>query len=387
MFEEIRCVTHRALKGGVPMKFLSSCLLKKAIQVTILRAGLLLISLSSFAQGNAGRILGAITDQTGGAISGATVTVTDVQRGVARALTTDDSGAFNAPNLAPGTDKVRAEFKGFKAVERDNILLETGGEVRVDLTLQPGEQTQTITVTEALPLVETTNAELGGTLQSDIVNNLPLNGRNFSNLLQLRPGVTIYPGGSGWGQSTNGMRAHDNVYMVDGINGSDPWMAQAVWDSVMASGDTGTLISIDSIDEFKTEENPRAEFGWKPGSIVNVGIKGGTNSMHGSAYAFGRSDAFDSRDYFNPAPATITPLQFEQFGASLGGPIKKDKLFYFINYEDQRYSVGNPITHNGVPITGGPAALTNTLDGLQGACLSALSGTGTTKFATVLGKG
>src|SRR3984957_17927424 len=229
------------------MKFLSSRVLRKAIQALGLGVGLLLVSLPSFSQGHAGRILGAITDQTGGAISGATVTVTDVQRGVARTLTTDDSGSFNAPNLTPGTYKVRAEFKGFKAVERDNVLLETGGEVPVALTLQPGEQTQTITVTEALPLVETTNAELGGTLQSDIVDNLPLNGRNFSNLLQLRPGVTIYPGGSGWTQSTNGMRAHDNVYMVDGINGDDPWMSQAVWDSVMASGDSGTLISIDSI--------------------------------------------------------------------------------------------------------------------------------------------
>ena len=117
--------------GGVAMRFLSSRLLKRAIQLLGLGAGLLLVSLSSFAQGNAGRIVGAITDQSGGAIAGATVTVTDVQRGVSRALTTDDSGSFNAPNLTPGTYKVRGEFKGFKATERDNILLETGGEVRL----------------------------------------------------------------------------------------------------------------------------------------------------------------------------------------------------------------------------------------------------------------
>src|ERR1700730_9296860 len=385
MFEEIRCVTHRALKGGVPMKFLSSCLLKRAIQVTTLSAGLLLVSLSSFAQGNAGRIAGAITDQTGGSIAGATVTITDVQRGVARALTTDDSGAFNAPNLTPGTYKVRAEFKGFKAVERDNILLETGGEVRVDLTLQPGEQTQTITVTEALPLVETTNAERGGTLQSDIVNNLPLNGRNFSNLLQLRPGVTIYPGGAGWAQSTNGMRAHDNVYMVDGINGSDPWMAQAVWDSVMAGGDSGTLISIDSIDEFKTEENPRAEYGWKPGGIVNVGIKSGTNSYHGTAYAYGRDGGWDARNYFNPAPQVIPSLSLEQFGVTFGGPIKKDKLFYFVTFEDQRYALGStqvisdPVTAPGIG---------NATSNLIAACQAALAvgavGSGTPGALTAL---
>ncbi len=131
-------------------------------------------------------------------------------------------------------------------------------------------------------MVETTNAELGGTLQSAIIADLPMNGRNFANLIQLRPGVTIYPGGSGWTQSSNGMRATDNVYLFEGVNGNDPWMSQPIISAVMGSGDAGTLISIDAIDEFKTEENPRAEYGWKPGAIVNVGIKSGTNAMHGT---------------------------------------------------------------------------------------------------------
>src|SRR5216684_1549294 len=150
---------------------------------------LLLVSLPAFSQGSAGRIVGTITDQTGGAIGGATVTILDVQRGTTRTLTTDDSGAYNAPNLIPGAYKVRAEYKGFKVTERQNIVLEVGQEIRVDLTLQPGEQAQTITVTEALPLVETTNAELGGTIQNQIIEGLPLNGRNFEKLLDLRPGV------------------------------------------------------------------------------------------------------------------------------------------------------------------------------------------------------
>lgn len=262
---------------------------------------LLLLSLPAFSQGSAGRIVGTVSDQTGGAIGGATVTVLDVQRGTTRTLTTDDSGSYNAPNLIPGAYKVRAEFKGFKITERQNIVLEVGQEIRVDLTLQPGEQAQTITVTEALPLVETTNAELGGTLQNEIINDLPLNGRNFANLLQLRPGVTIYPGGSGWSQSSNGMRAHDNVYLFEGVNGSDPWMAQPIISAVMAAGDAGTLISIDAIDEFKTQQNPRAEYGWKPGSIVNVGVKSGTNSMHGTAYAYGRDGSWDALPYFDTA--------------------------------------------------------------------------------------
>ena len=166
----------------------------------------------------------------------------------------------------------------------------------------------------------------------------------------LRPGVTIYPGGGALTQSTNGIRAHDNVYLVDGVNNDDPYWGESIMNGSLAAGDASTILPIDAIDEFKTETNPPAEYGWKPGAIVNVGIKSGTNSMHGTAYAYGRDGSFDARNYFNPAPAPATPLDLEQFGATLGGPIKKDKLFYFLSYEDQRYSVGNPIQHT-LPIT------------------------------------
>ena len=329
--------------------------IRKALQVLGGTLVVLLLSLSTFSQGSAGRLVGAIIDSNGGVIAGATVTVLDVQRGTNRILISDESGSYNAPNLIPGSYKVRAEFRGFRATERQNIVLEVGQEIRVDLTLQPGEQTQTITVTESIPLVNTTNAELGGTIQNQTINDLPLNGRNFENLLELRPGVVIYPGGSGWTQSTNGMRAHDNVYMVDGINSSDPWMAQSVMNAVMASGDAGTLLPIDAIDEFKTEENPRAEYGWKPGAVVNVGIKSGTNNVHGTAFAFGRETALDSHNPFDPAGAPKTPVELEQFGGSFGGPLKKDKFFYFGNFEAQRYSVGstNLVTD---PITAGAGA-------------------------------
>jgi hypothetical protein len=335
---------------------------KKALYVLGVMFGVVLLCVPAFSQGSNGRILGTITDANGGAIAGATVTILDVQRGTSRPLTTDETGAYNAPNLTPGAYRVRAEFKGFKTTERQNVVLEVGQELRVDITLQPGEQAQTITVTEEVPLVETTNAELGGTLQNEVINDLPLNGRNFENLLDLRPGVTKYVGNSGWTQSSNGLRPHDNMFLVEGINSNDPWMAQSVMNAVMAAGDAGTMLPIDAIDEFKTQQNPRAEYGWKPGATVNVGIKSGTNTIHGSAYAYGRSDAFDARNYFNqditgkpvcatdPFQCTKTPVELEQYGASVGGPIKKDKLFYFGNFEAQRYSVGNPVEHN-VPIT------------------------------------
>jgi hypothetical protein len=376
--------------------------------VFFLTVGLLFLGWAPlFSQGSAGRIVGTITDANGGAVTGATVTILDVDRGTSRPLTTDESGAFNAPNLLPGNYKVRAEFKGFKTTERQNIVLEVGQELRIDLSLQPGEQAQTITVTEEIPLIETTNAELGGTIQNQVINDLPLNGRNFENLLNLRPGVTKYVGNSGWTQSSNGLRPHDNFFMVEGVNSNDPWMAQSMMNAVMAAGDAGTMLPIDAIDEFKTQQNPRAEYGWKPGAIVNVGVKSGTNTIHGSAYAYGRSDAFDARNYFNndahsnascisdPFPCTKTPVALEQYGASVGGAIKKDKLFYFANFEGQRYDVGNPVEHTGIPIAntsaavtgaGGPASLLNT-SSLIGACLKALpanGGSGTTALSLQL---
>jgi hypothetical protein len=179
--------------------------------------GVLLICLPLFSQGSYGRILGAVTDQTGGVIAGATVTVLDVDRGISRTLTTDDAGEYNAPNLVPGKYTVRAEAKGFKTVERQNVILEVGKEPRVDLSLQPGEQTQTLTVTESIPLVETTNATMGGTLDNADIADLPLNGRDYQNLLGLRPGVMLQPGGGPWTQSTNGVRPDESVWLIDGV--------------------------------------------------------------------------------------------------------------------------------------------------------------------------
>jgi hypothetical protein len=330
------------MKQGV----LCSAKWKTAAAVFLIMFALSIFSTAPlFAQGTAGRIIGAVTDQSGGAIAGATVVVTDVARNTPRTFTTDASGEYNAGNLLPGQYKVHAEAKGFKAFERTGITLEVSAEVRVDVSLQPGEVTQTITVNEDVPLVETTNAELGATLQSAIIEDVPLNGRNFENLLQLNPGVTIYPGGAGFTQSSNGQRPHDNIYMVNGIMATDPWLGQSVFNGVMAAGDAGTIMPVDAIDEFKTEEDPRAEYGWKPGAIVNVGVKSGTNALHGSAYAYGRDTVFDARNYFNPTNAenpTQQPVALEQFGATLGGAIKKDKLFYFANFESQRYGIGSP---------------------------------------------
>jgi hypothetical protein len=326
--------------------------------------GVLLFSLSLFCQGNFGRILGAVTDQTGGVISNATVTIIDKDRGVARTLTTDDAGEYNAPTLIPGTYIVRVEAKGFKRLERQNVVLEVGKEIRVDLTVQPGEQTQSVTVTEAIPLVETTNATLGGTLNNSDINDMPLNGRNYQNLLNLRPGVVVQPGGSPWTQSTNNIRPDETAWMVDGVINANFSDARPVANMPSPLTDGATILPIDAIQEFNLEENAKAEYGWKPGAVVNVGIRSGTNTLHGSAYAFGRDQSWDARNFFNPAPQDKLPTALEQFGAVVGGPIKKDKLFFFAGYEGLRSTVGNAYGTS-VPATaslpGDPTATTDSM--------------------------
>src|ERR1700734_1476900 len=314
---------------GVPIQFLAAL------------CGLLLLAMPAAAQTTAGRILGTVTDQSGAAVGGATVVVTDVQHGVSRTLTTGDSGDYVAAELQPGTYEIRVESKGFKTVERLNVVIEVATDVRADFSLPPGQVSETIVVNEDIPLVNTTSSTLGGTLSNEEINDLPLNGRNYENLLQLRPGVIRYPGGGFSTTSTNGLRAEDNAYFVEGLFNSEPYSGQAIINGAGIAGDSATILPIDSIQEFNVEELAPAEFGWKPGAVVNVGLKSGTNGIHGTAFAFGREGVMYARNYFNTVPNAKLPRTLEQYGGSAGGPIIKDKIFFFGAYEGQMYDVGN----------------------------------------------
>ncbi|MBV8891536.1 MAG: TonB-dependent receptor [Acidobacteria bacterium] len=309
--------------------------------VGLIVGGLCLLSVTMVGQGNGGRISGAVTDQTGGAIVGGSVIVTDVERGISRNLVTDQAGQYFAPDLLPGMYKVRAEAKGFNSVERPNTKLEVGNDVRIDIMLPAGNVSEVVEEMDEIPLLDNTSSTLGGTITNQTINDLPLNGRDYQKLLTLRPGVMIYPGGGGWDQSANGVRPESNAYIVDGMTDDEPFSGLSVINAPGLVGDAVTVIPIDAIQEFNTQINPKAEYGWKPGAIITVGLKSGTNNIHGTAYAFGRAESFDARNYFNPAPQPKTPLDFKQFGATGGGAIIKDRLFYFVGYEAQRYTVGN----------------------------------------------
>ena len=303
---------------------------------------LIAISAPMFSQTTTGRILGTISDSSGAAVPGAAVVVTDTQRGSIRTVVTDDSGNYVATQLPPGVYKVRGEAKGFKTVERVNIVIEVAQDLRVDLTLPAGQVSETVVVTDEVPLVNSTSSTLGGTLSNAQINDLPLNGRNYENLLQLRPGVVRYPGGGFSTTSTNGLRAEDNAYFVEGLFNSEPYSGQAIINGAGIAGDSATILPIDSIQEFNIQQNPPAEYGWKPGSVVNVGLKSGTNGLHGTAFAFGRDgDVFDARNFFNTVPASKLPRTLEQYGGSVGGALIQNKAFFFGAYEGQMYDVAN----------------------------------------------
>ncbi len=302
---------------------------------------LFLFSALALSQTTAGRLLGTLTDQSGAAVPGATVSVTDAERGTARTATTDDSGDYAVPDLQPGTYKIHVEAKGFKAAERPSVQIEVASDVRADFALQPGQVTEIVTISEEVPLVNTSSATLGGTLSNKEINDLPLNGRNYENLLQLRPGVVRYPGGGFSTTSSNGLRAEDNSYFIEGLFNSEPYSGQAIINGAGIAGDSATILPIDAIQEFNIQQNPPAEYGWKPGAVVNVGLKSGTNSIHGTAFGFGRDGAMDARNYFNASPNPKLTRTLEQFGGSVGGAILKDKAFFFGAYEGQRYNVGN----------------------------------------------
>jgi len=307
----------------------------------ILAASLILLSTLASAQSNNGRILGTVTDQTGAVLPNAKVTITDTERGISRTLSTNEVGEYVASNLQPGLYKITGEAANFKKVERPAIRLEVAKDLQIDLQLTAGNASEVVTVTDEAPLVETTTDTLGGTFTNKAINDLPLNGRDFQNLVTLRPGVQRYPGGGFLSISSNGNRPEDNNFIIDGTDDNDPYYGTTVINAEGVQGTPATHLPIDAIQEFNAEENPPAEYGWKPGAIVNLGLKSGTNGIHGSAYYFRRDRNFDARNFFNTKPDPQKPLRLNQYGASVGGPIKKDKLFYFLTFEGVGDLVGN----------------------------------------------
>ena len=304
---------------------------------------------ASLAQTAQGRISGRVTDSSGAVVVGASVTIKNVSKGVERTVQSNGAGDYVAPNLDPGVYSLVVEAPNFKRVAKENVQIEVAKNLQIDFQLTPGATTETVEVTGEAPLVDATNSTLEGVLSNKAINELPLQGRDFQNLLALHPGVQRTAGGGFHSVTSNGLRPDDNNYVVDGANDNDAYWGTTVLNEEGIEGTPASNLPLDAIQEFNTEEHPQADYGQKPGVVVNIGIKSGTDQIHGTAYYFHRNEALDARNYFDHALDPLTgkvskpaALLLHQFGASIGGPLIKQKWFYFANYEGVRSKVGNP---------------------------------------------
>jgi hypothetical protein len=334
------------LKGPKVFAFAFICLLGGAL--------LLAIGANRLeAQAVTGTISGTVTDASGAVIAGANIEVKNTATGVTQTTISNDQGRYTVPDLNISTYDVQASKQGFETVIHKGVSITVGSQLIVDLSLPVGQTQQTVTVESSVSQVETESTAISSLVNESQMRDLPLNGRNFEQLITLAPGVTptgLAPGGSLYGNGDNfsiaGARSEGEEFLLDYTNVSDFWNHQA------GSGALGTSLGIEAIQEFSVLTNTySAQFGGN-GSVVNAVSKSGTNDLHGSAYEFLRNSALDSRNYFdyNTEEQPDKPeFRRNQFGGSLGGPVKKDKLFFFVNYEGLRQALGQSIGNVAIP--------------------------------------
>jgi Carboxypeptidase regulatory-like domain len=287
----------------------------------------------------AASISGKVEDVTGAAVGGATVTVREMATDAKRAATTDSAGIYHFLSLPVGVYELRAEKSGFEAQEWGGIRLNVGQEVVENLRLAVSGTVQEITVTETNPVVNTTTSSVSGLVGEEEIKDLPLNGRSFDALITLNPGTVNYSGlrstntttSNGGAFAVDGQKPGDNETLLNGVEYGGASQLQ-----VTPGGVSGLLLGVDAVREFNLETSTYgAEYGKRSGAQVNVVTQSGSNAVHGTLYEFLRNNVLDSRAYFDPASGA-PPYKQNQFGAALGGPLKKDKLFLFGNYEGFR---------------------------------------------------
>lgn len=320
--------------------------MKRCSSVALL---VLLISTSCplFAQTFRGTVLGTVTDSQGAVVPGAKVTVKNVNTGLERTTQTSPDGSYAIPELPIGTYTITVNQSGFQTSVTTSVAVDVAGERRVDVALKPGQVSETVQVSgESLPVVETTNDTLGGVLTQQDVKDLPINGRDYTKLIFLNPGVagsadqiTDSPGSFGE-FSMNGARGRSNNYLLDGTDMNDGYRNDPAINQAGVFGTPSAILPIDAVSDLRVLSNFQPEYGRNGGAIVNIVTKSGTNAVHGDFFEYFRNDALDARNYFDPTSSPKAPFHNNQFGGSLGGPIVKDKTFFYLDYEGQRENVG-----------------------------------------------
>ena len=315
------------------------------MKVRLTLAFVLLAATALFAQTFRGTILGTVTDASGAVVAGAKVTVHNVNTGLERATETSADGSYSVPELPLGTYTVTITQTGFQTSVTTGVTVDVATERRVDAALKTGQVEQRVEVSgEELAQVETTSAVIGGTLTSETIANLPVNGRDYTKLIYLNPGVSGSPDqisdspGSFGTFSMNGSRGRANNFLLDGTDMNDGYRNDPAINEAGVFGDPATILPIDAVAELRVLSNTEAEYGRNSGAIVNIVTKSGTNAWHGSLMEYWRSGQLGARNFFNLNTDPKNSFLNNQFGASLGGPIAKDRTFFYFNYEGQRES-------------------------------------------------
>src|SRR5580704_3604973 len=316
----------------------------------VLTALLILLAIPVVAQLPTATILGVAKDTSGGVLPNATVTITNVDTGAVRTVKTGDDGEFRAPELPVGRYEVKGEHPGFKMVDRKGITLEVTQQAVINLDFEVGSTDQQVIVTEEAPMVNTQDATLGGTVNETKMAELPLNGRNYIDLALYQPGVNPDKNQSnqqGTSFSVNGAPVRSNNFTLDGA------ILQTMLGRSPVAGESGNALGMDGVKEFKIVAGTfHAEYGLAMGSQMVAVSKAGTNQFHGDVFEYLRNDAFDANTVFNTDSGTPkAPLRKNQFGGAFGGPIKKDKTFFYAVYEGIRETQGAPAA-NAVPSAG-----------------------------------
>lgn len=292
-----------------------------------------------FAQGFSASIVGTVKDTSGAALAGAMVTVKHTETGLTRAVQADVAGGFTIPSLPVGAYELTAEKMGFERQVRTGIVLAVAQEAVIDVTLQVGSVVQQITVTEAAPLINATTSSTSGLISEQQIKDLPLNGRSFDQLLTLNVGMAnnsanTANNGSAWTAfSVAGKRPETNRFLINGV---DYVGGNAGGSFITPSGASGQLLGVDAVREYNVLTNSYgAEYGKRAGGQISIVTTSGTNQLHGSVFEYVRNSVFDARNFFD-ITSSVPAFKRNQFGASLGGPLKKNKLFLFGNYEGFR---------------------------------------------------
>ena len=292
----------------------------------------LLSSLSLFGQTFRGALAGTVRDSSGAAVPSTTIKISNKDTGLSREQDTPAAGDFSFPDLPPGIYIVTANKTGFQPTTQE-VEVAVGKTTDVPLILGVASQTQTVEVQAAAATLETSSSVLNAVVNTRAVQEIPLNGRDFTQLLRLTPGYNDTG-------SMNGARSNQNNWQIDGADNNDFWHNAMAINQGSISGVAGVLLPIDAIDQFNQQASGSADSGRNPGSSVNVVIKSGTNTLHGSAYYFLRNEALAATNPFN-APGSPSPeLRNQNYGFSLGGPIWRNKTFFFITYEKQKFVEG-----------------------------------------------